>query len=92
MLVAKLVEWSIPTLEVRTSNRITGKIYFERLLSNILKDENNEKETGNFPFKTPEARVNDTPVFVDKTTSKKFNNYLKNLLLKEVSPRNRGKY
>ena len=37
MVGAQLVERSLPIVEVRGSNPVTGKIYFERLLSTALK-------------------------------------------------------
>ena len=35
--VAQLVEWSLPTPEVRGSNQIIGKNFIERLLSAVWK-------------------------------------------------------
>ena len=54
MDVAQLVEWSIPISEVRGSNAKSTKIYIEHLLSTVYKDKNEEKETGNDPFKIVE--------------------------------------
>ena len=54
VVVAQLVELSLPIPEVRGSNPVIGKDLF---ISNICllttvywKDENKEKETGNGPF------------------------------------------
>ena len=54
MVVAQLVEWSLPIPEIRGLNPVIGKNLF---ISNIClpstvywKDENKEKETGNGPF------------------------------------------
>ena len=51
--MVQLVEQLLPTQEIGGSNPIIGKIY---LLSTVFKnmywkDENNEKEAGNGPFK-----------------------------------------
>ena len=54
VVVAQLVEQSLPTPEVRSSNPVIGKIYIEHLLSTVLKFEKTkieEKEAGNGPFK-----------------------------------------
>ena len=37
VVVAQLVEWSLPIPEVRRSNPVIGKKYFEHLLSTVLK-------------------------------------------------------
>ena len=49
VVVAKLVEHSLSTPEVRGSNPVIDKHLFV-LLSIVLKDENKEKEAGNGPF------------------------------------------
>ena len=56
VVVAQLVEWSLPIPEVRGLNPVIGKkiIYILNicLLSTVYwKDENKEKEAGNGPFK-----------------------------------------
>ena len=54
MVVAQLVERSLLILDVRGSNPVISEIYIEHLLtclpSNVLKDEKNEKESGNGPL------------------------------------------
>ena len=53
--MAQLVEWSLPILEIHGLNPVIGKNLFTSnicLLSTVFrKDENNEKEAGNGPFK-----------------------------------------
>ena len=53
VVVAQLVERSLPIPEVRGSNPVIGKKYIEHLLLSTVfwKDENKEKEAGNGPFK-----------------------------------------
>ena len=49
-----VVEWSLPTPEVRGSNPVIGKFLymaFVYLLSTVLEGENKEKGAGNSPFK-----------------------------------------
>ena len=49
--VAQLVQWSLPTPEVRGSNPVMGKKIIECLLSTELKKTKvKKKETGNGPF------------------------------------------
>ena len=53
MVVAQLVERSLPTLEVRGSNSVIGKKICWILIVNcveIWKDKNKEKESGIGPF------------------------------------------
>ena len=46
--MAQLVEQSLSIPEVRSSNPVIGKIYFEQILLTVYwKDENKEKEAGN---------------------------------------------
>ena len=50
--VAQLVERSLPTPEVRSSNPVIGEIFLQHcLLSTALKRQNKEKEAGNGPIK-----------------------------------------
>ena len=54
VIVAQLVEQSLPTLEIRGSNTVIGKLLYRTficLLSTELKRQNKEKEGGNGPFK-----------------------------------------
>ena len=57
MVVAQLVERSLPTPEVRYPNPVTGKIYIERLRSTVLKFDTKKRkdkrgrEWGNFKRK-----------------------------------------
>ena len=37
VVVDQLVEWSLPTLEVRGSNPVIGKLYISYFLSAVLK-------------------------------------------------------
>ena len=48
MVVAQLVEWSIPVPEVRGSNPVIGKIYIEQLftINCIEKTKINKKKPG----------------------------------------------
>ena len=46
MVVAQLVEWSLPTPKVCGSNPVIGKIYIEHLLSTRLKRQKRKKEAG----------------------------------------------
>ena len=55
VVVAQLIERSLPTPEVCCSNPVIGEIFIE--LSNVLKRQNKEKEGGNGPFK----KQNSTP-------------------------------
>ena len=51
VVVAQLVEWSLPIPEVCGSNPITSKVFIEySLLSTVLKRRKKEKEAGNGPF------------------------------------------
>ena len=50
VVVAELVERSLPIPEVRESNPGIAKNYIEHLLATALKDENKAKEAGNGPF------------------------------------------
>ena len=54
MVLAQLVEWSVPALEVRGSNPVIGKFLCRTFvycqLYHIGYDENKEKETGNVRF------------------------------------------
>ena len=61
MVVAQLVEWSLPIPEVRGSNPVIRKIYLFLLniclLSTVYwKDENKEKDAGDGPFKKRKSR------------------------------------
>ena len=47
MVAAQLVEWSLPTPEIRGSNPDISKIFIYQLYNG--KDENKEKEAGNVP-------------------------------------------
>ena len=52
VVVAKLVEWLLPTPEVCGSNPVIGEIYFEHCYFQLhRKDENKEKEAGYSAFK-----------------------------------------
>ena len=44
VIVAQLVDQSLPTPEIRNSNPVIGKIYIERLLSIVLKKRKVRKE------------------------------------------------
>ena len=44
MVVAQLVEWSLPTLEMPGSNPVNGKLYITYLLSNVLKRQKEKKK------------------------------------------------
>ena len=46
VIVAQLVDQSLPTPEIRNSNPVIGKIYIERLLSIVLKKRKEEAENG----------------------------------------------
>ena len=51
VVVAQLVERSLPIPEVRGSNPVIGKIYWIFVYCQLYwKDENKEKEAGNGPF------------------------------------------
>ena len=51
MVVAQLVEWSLPIPEVRGSNPVIGKnLYWTFYCQLYWKDENKEKEAGKGPF------------------------------------------
>ena len=52
VVVAQLVEWSLPILKVHGSNPVIGKIYIEHLftISCIEKTKINKKEAGNGPL------------------------------------------
>ena len=51
VVVAQLVEWSLPIPEVRGLNPVIGKIYWPFVYCQLYwKDENTEKEAGNGPF------------------------------------------
>ena len=43
MVVAQLVEQSLPTPEVRGSNLVIDKLYITFILSTVVKNENKEK-------------------------------------------------
>ena len=49
VVVAQLVEQSIPTPEVRGFNLVIGKLYIT-YVSSVLKRRNKEKDVGNCPF------------------------------------------
>ena len=49
VVVAQLVEQSIPTPEVRGFNLVIGKLYIT-YVSSVLKRRNKEKDAGNCPF------------------------------------------
>ena len=53
VVVAQLVEWSLPTPEVHGSNAVIGKISIEHLftVNNDWKDEIKKKEARNNPLK-----------------------------------------
>ena len=44
MVVAQLVKWSLPTLEMPGSNPVNGKLYITYLLSNVLKRQKEKKK------------------------------------------------
>ena len=55
MVVAQLVDWLLPTPEVRVLNPVIGKLLYWTFncvptVNCIQKDENKEKEAGNGPF------------------------------------------
>ena len=59
VVVAQLVERSLPTPEVRSSNPVISKMYMEQCYCQLYwKDENKEKESGNGPFLTKKYDVN----------------------------------
>ena len=69
MVVAQLVERSLPTPEVCDSNPVIGTIYIERLLTTLLKRRKNRKEEAeNGPFKN-----NISHQEIDQTFSPTFN-------------------
>ena len=56
MVVAQLVEWSLPITEASGSNPVIGNIYIEHLLSNVLK---RRKMAKNGPFKKKKISLYD---------------------------------
>ena len=60
VVVAQLVEWSLPIPEVRGSNPVIGKtFYIEHLFTvNCVKDENKEKRPGMAHFFKTRRRNN----------------------------------
>ena len=51
VVVAQLVERSLPILEVRSLNPVIGKNLFGHLLSTVFKRRKKENEAGNAPLK-----------------------------------------
>ena len=51
VVVAQLVEGSLPIPEVHSLNPVIGKIYTEHLLLTVEETKIKKKETGNGPFK-----------------------------------------